>query len=162
MITGTELRVDVTSFLDEAGVDFDVLEHGHTERAAEEAAVLGVALDEVAKTLVLGTPEGNVRAVLPASERVDLGKVGELVGASGKKVQLVSEDDLARDYGEFELGAVPPFGGKADPVIVDRRLGERDWVVVEAGSHQRSVRMKTTDLVRLTEAQIADICAEER
>jgi prolyl-tRNA editing enzyme YbaK/EbsC (Cys-tRNA(Pro) deacylase) len=116
----------------------------------------------VAKTLVLSTPEGNLRAVLPASERLDLRKVGELVGASGKTVQLVSEDDLARDYGEFELGAVPPFGGKPDPAIIDRRLGERDWVVLEAGSHQRSVRLKTSDLVRLTEPQIADICAEER
>jgi hypothetical protein len=28
---------DVTSFLDEAGLDFDVLEHAHTERAAKPA-----------------------------------------------------------------------------------------------------------------------------
>ena len=36
-----------------------------------------------------------MRAVLPASERIDLPKVGELVGASGKKVHLATEDDLA-------------------------------------------------------------------
>jgi Ala-tRNA(Pro) deacylase len=81
---------DVTGFLDQAGVGYEVLEHTHTERAADEAAALGVAPEEVAKTLVLTTPEGNVRAVLPASERVDLRKVGDLVGVSGKKVQLAS------------------------------------------------------------------------
>jgi Ala-tRNA(Pro) deacylase len=151
---------DVTSFLDEAGLDFDVLEHAHTERAADEAAALGVSPAEVAKTLVLTTPEGNVRAVLPASERIDLRKVGELVGASGKKVHLATEDDLARDYAEFDLGAVPPFGGKRDPVILDLRLSERDSVVFEAGSHERSVRIKAADLVRLTEAQVADISRE--
>jgi Ala-tRNA(Pro) deacylase len=153
---------DLRSFLDEAGVDYEVLEHAHTERAADEAAALGVALEEVAKTLVLSTPEGNVRAVLPASERIDLRKAGDVVGASGKKVQLASEDDLARDYTEFELGAVPPFSGKADRVIIDSRLAERDSVVLEAGSHERSVRLKTADLVRLTGAQVAEISREER
>jgi prolyl-tRNA editing enzyme YbaK/EbsC (Cys-tRNA(Pro) deacylase) len=47
---------DVTGLLEEAGVDFDVLEHAHTERAADEAAVLGIAPQEVAKTLVLVAP----------------------------------------------------------------------------------------------------------
>lgn len=152
---------DVTRFLDEAGVDFDVLEHAHTERAADEAAALGVAPEEVAKTLVLATSEGNVRAVLPASERIELHKVADLVGASGKSVHLLSEDDLARDYPEFELGAVPPLGGREDRVIVDRRLAGRDSVVLEAGSHERSVRLKTADLLRLTAAQVADISREE-
>jgi Ala-tRNA(Pro) deacylase len=138
---------DVTSFLDEAGVEYEVLD---------------LAPEEVAKTLVLTTPEGNARAVLPASERIDLRKVGDLVGASGKKVQLASEDELARDYPEFELGAVPPFGGRADRVIVDERLASRDSIALEAGSHERSVRMKAADLVRLTGAQVADISREER
>jgi len=151
---------DVTTFLDEAGLDFEVLEHAHTERAADEAAALGVSSTEVAKTLVLTAPEGNVRAVLLASERIDLRKVGDLVGASGKKVHLATEDDLVRDYADFELGAVPPFGGKRDPVILDLRLAERDSVVLEAGSHERSVRMKAADLVRLTDAQVADISRE--
>jgi Ala-tRNA(Pro) deacylase len=152
---------DVTSFLDEAGIDYKVLEHRHTERAADEAAALGVGPEEVAKTLVLATPEGSVRAVLPASERIDLRKVGNLIGVGGKKVQLASEGDLARDYGEFELGAVPPFGGKSDRVIVDARVARRDSVVLEAGSHERSVRMKAADLVRLTDAQVEDISREE-
>ena len=153
---------DVTSFLDEAGVDFDVLEHAHTERAADEAAALGVAPEEVAKTLVLATPEGNVRAVVPASERLDLHKVSGLLGVGSKKVHLASEDTLARDYPEFDLGAVPPFGGAhGDQVIVDTRLAERDSVVLEAGSHEQSLRMKADDLVRLTSAQVADITREE-
>jgi Ala-tRNA(Pro) deacylase len=151
---------DVTTFLDEAGVDYELLEHSHTERAMDEAAALGVSPDEVAKTLVLTTPEGNVRAVLPASERIDLRKVGEFLGATGKKVHLASEEDLARDYGDFELGAVPPFGGRRDRVILDRGLAERDSVVLEAGTHEHSVRMKAADIVRLTGAQVADISRE--
>jgi prolyl-tRNA editing enzyme YbaK/EbsC (Cys-tRNA(Pro) deacylase) len=57
---------------------------------------------------------------------------------------------------------VPPFGGKADQVIVDLSLAERDSVVLEAGSHERSVRMKAADLVRLTGAQVDDISRQDR
>jgi Cys-tRNA(Pro) deacylase len=156
-----ELLEDITAFLEQAGVDFDVLEHQHTERAADEAKALDVALEEVAKTLVLASPGGNVRAVLPASERVDLYKVAGVLGVGGKKVHLATEDDLARDYAGFELGAVPPFGGPQDRVIVDERLSRRDSIVLEAGSHETSVRLKATDLVRLTEARVADITREE-
>jgi Ala-tRNA(Pro) deacylase len=152
---------DLTSFLDNAGVDFDVLEHAHTERAEDEAAELGVAPEEVAKTLVLATPSGNVRAVLPASERLDLHKVSDLLEAPHKQVHLASEEDLAREYADFELGAVPPFGGKKDPVILDSRLAEHDSVVLEAGTHEQSVRLKTADLLRLSKARVADISKEE-
>ena len=152
---------DVTGFLEEAGVDFDVLEHAHTERAADEAAALGIGPEEVAKTVVLVAPSGNVRAVLAASERIDLRKVAALLGVGGKKVHLASEDDLARDYPDFELGAVPPFGGRDDQVVVDEPLAGRDSVVLEAGRHEKSVRLKTADLVRLTRAQVADIRREE-
>jgi Ala-tRNA(Pro) deacylase len=153
---------DVTRFLEEAGVDFDVLEHARTERAADEAAALGIGPQEVAKTLVLVASSGNVRAVLAASERIDLQKVAAMLGVSGKEVHLASEDKLARDYPEFALGAVPPFGGREDQVLVDERLAGRDSVVVEAGSHEKSVRLKAADLVRLTRAQVADICKEEQ
>jgi Ala-tRNA(Pro) deacylase len=152
---------DVTGFLEEAGVDFDVLEHAHTERAADEAAALGIRPEEVAKTLVLVASSGNVRAVLAASERIDLRKVAAVLGVGGKKVHLASEDDLARDYPDFELGAVPPFGGREEQVIMDERLAGRDSVVLEAGSHDRSVRLKAADLMRLTRARVADICKEE-
>ena len=152
---------EVTGFLERAGVDFDLLEHAHTERAADEAGALGIGPEEVAKTLVLVAPGGYVRAVLAASERIDLHKVAGVLGIGGKRVHLASEDDLARSYPDFELGAVPPFGGPEDQVIVDERLAGRDSLVLEAGSHDRSVRLKAADLVRLTSAQVADICREE-
>ena len=132
---------DVTVYLEAAGADFDVLEHDRTERAAEEATALGVAPAEVAKTLVLDAPSGHVRAVVPASQRIDLHKVAAALGVAGKKVQLASEEELARDYPEFELGAVPPFGGRDDPVIVDERVASRDSVVLEAGSGEEALEV---------------------
>jgi Ala-tRNA(Pro) deacylase len=153
---------DVTRVLDEAGAAYELLPHAHTERAADEAQALGLSPDEVGKTLVLTVPNGHVRAVIPALARIDLRKVREILGVGKKKVHLASEGDLARDYPEFDLGAVPPLGGASrDRVFVDRRVAERESVVLEAGSHEASIRLSTDDLVRLTEAQVVDICSEE-
>jgi Ala-tRNA(Pro) deacylase len=152
---------ELTAVLEEAGVDYELLSHEHTERAADEAQALGLPPTAVAKTLVLAAPGGYVRAVLSASERLDLRKVRDHV-EGGKRIHLAAEDDLRRDYPEFELGAVPPFGGsRRDRVLVDARLTEQKSVVLEAGLHNQSVRLKMADLLKLTDAQVVDISKEE-
>jgi Ala-tRNA(Pro) deacylase len=155
---GTE---NLTGVLDDAGVDYELLPHVHTESAAGEAKALGVPPGEVGKTLVVRTADGYVRIVMPASERLDLHKLRLACGGSKTTVQLASEADLARDYPEFELGAVAPIGGsRRDRVLVDSRLAPRDSVVLEAGSHEESLRMGMPDLLRVSAAEIADICED--
>ena len=154
------MTLDLTGELDRAGIAYELIPHRPTETARDEAAELGLSLDEVAKTIVLVTEGGFVRAVLPASERLDLHKARELLG-SGKSTRLATEAELAGAYPMFELGAVPPFGGPAgDRTIVDRRLGGRESVVLEAGAHDQSVRLTTEDLLRLTASELADICRD--
>jgi len=152
----------LTETLDAAGVHYDVIPHEHTESAAAEARALGLPLDGVAKTLVLETPQGNVRAVLPASERISTAKLAEVLGERRKSIHLASEESLRSEYPEFEFGAVPPIGGAhRDRVIVDTHLAAHDSIVLEAGSHEDSIRIATEDLVRLADAQVAEICDEE-
>jgi Ala-tRNA(Pro) deacylase len=152
----------LTDALDAAGVEYEVIPHAHTESAADEARALGIPADGVAKTLVVGTPQGNVRAVLPASERISTAKLAELLDERRKAIQLVPEETLRSDYAEFEYGAVPPIGGAhRDRVIVDTHVASHDSVVLEAGSHDDSIRIATDDLIRVAEAEVAEICAEE-
>jgi Ala-tRNA(Pro) deacylase len=146
--------------LDRARIDFDLIEHRRTETAGDEARAIGVPPDEVAKTVVLASGERYVRAVVPATEHLDLHKVRQLLG--DKKARLASEAELVLAYPMYELGAVPPFGGPAgDRVLFDRRLAQHDSVVLEAGSHNESLRLKTADLVSLTDAEVEDIAADE-
>jgi len=151
---------ELTSVLDQAGVEYELLSHEHTERAVDEAEALGLPPQAVAKTLVLIAAEGHVRVVLPASEWIDLRKVRAYV-EGGKSIHLATEDELAGDYPEFELGAVPPFGGAGDRVLIDSRVAEQPSVVLEAGTHEQSVRMATADLLELTKAEVVDVCKEE-
>jgi Ala-tRNA(Pro) deacylase len=161
MIRGKEVRrmatSDLTRALDAAGVSYELLPHAHTESALAEAESLGVSPDDVAKTLIVKLPEGYLRAVLPASARIDVRKVRELHGGGRHTVHLATEEDLRRDYPEFELGAVPPVGGRSDPVVVDPKLAARTSIVIEAGSHDQSVRIAAADLVHVTGAAVTDI-----
>jgi Ala-tRNA(Pro) deacylase len=146
--------------LADVGFDYELIPHGHSERALDEAAALGVPPEEVAKTIVVRTPAGYVRAVLPASERLDLHKVREHLG-DGSHVGLATESELAEAYPDFELGAVPPFGGRSgDNVLVDPRIAARESIVFKAGTHDLSLRVSTADLLALTKAAIVGICEE--
>lgn len=146
--------------LDDSGLSYELIPHSHTERATDEARALGVEPDDVGKTIVLCSGQGFVRTVLPASERIDLHKVRKHL-RGGKEIRLATEAELARAYPDLELGAVPPFGGPpGDTVIVDTRVAEHESIIVEAGTHEASVRMKTADLVAVTGAATADICLD--
>jgi Ala-tRNA(Pro) deacylase len=149
----------LTEALDNAGVAYELLEHAPTDRAADEASALGLRPNEVAKTIVLTTGTGNLRVLLPASERIDMHKLRDLVEA-GKELHLLTEEAMQRDYPEFELGAVPPLGGREDEIVVDSRVAALDQVVFEAGSHDRSVRVKAADVVSATRARVADVSAD--
>ena len=141
--------------LDAAKIQYERIPHPPTKTALEEAETIGVDPAHVAKTIILTTRAGFVRAVLPASKRLDLGKVRELLRTD---VKLATERALADNYPGFELGAVPPFGGRRDQVLLDGRLCVHDSVVVEAGKHDESLRLRTKDLTRLTGALLADLC----
>jgi Ala-tRNA(Pro) deacylase len=145
--------------LDEAGVTYELLEHARTDRAADEAETLGIPANEVGKTIVVTAGDANVRVVLPASERMDLHKLRDLLEV-GKELHLLTEVDLARQYPGFELGAVPPLGGREDAVVVDRRIAALEHVVFEAGQHDHSVRVPSAELVSASGARVADVCAD--
>lgn len=144
--------------LREAGVQFELLPHRRTVTARSEALVLGVLPQETAKTVIAGRDGGCVRAVVPASRRLDPAKLAAAIGAA--ETPLLTEAELVRAYPQFELGAVPPFGGPdGDAVVIDSSLTGCEYVVLEAGTHDTSLRLRVRDLIEIADAQVAEIAA---
>lgn len=149
-----------TRALSEAAVPFEFVPHTATESAADEARSLGVPPASVAKTVVLVSPGGNVRAVVRASDRLSLPKVREILEGGGE-VRLATEAELRQSYPMFELGAIPPFGGPAgETVIVDRHVAALERTFIEAGERKLSLQMRSDDLVSVTDATVADLIEE--
>ena len=148
----------VAGFLDERGARYEVVEHRTTHSAAAEARAAGFAPADAAKTILLRDEDGYRLAVIPASERLDLAKTRELLGA-GKSLRFATEEEMKADLGDFEVGALPPFGTLVNAAeLVDRRLLDHERVLCSGGDHQHGVLLDPNELVRLGDAKVADIC----
>jgi Ala-tRNA(Pro) deacylase len=149
----------VTEHLEREGVKYEVLQHEPAVTAEAEAHVLRIPEDDVVKTIVLDLRTGHAFAVLPANCRIDLDKVRTAVGS--RHVSLATEEEIQRDYPEFELGAVPPLGSMVrTPLVVDPSVLEHDEVVFAGGSQDTSIRMATSDLFATSVMRVADICQD--
>ena len=158
----SERAIDrTTRHLDAIGIPYEVVEHDQAFGAASEADAAGVRPENAAKSILLNDGEGYRLVAIQASGRLDLGKVRDLLEISRAKLRLVTEDEMAADFSGFELGAIPPLGELLPaPEIVDRRLLEHDRVLCNGGDHTHSVLLDPNDIVRVSGAQVADVCED--
>ena len=135
----------VTEHLEQRGAAFDVLPHRQAYTSIDEARALGVDADEVLKTLAVRTGPGYVLVVIPAARRLDLQLVREALGDN--HARLATEEELARDFPGYQLGALPPLGALVGAnVFVDPEVLGHDTVVFAAGTQTESVKMSTQEL----------------
>ena len=145
----------VTEYLVQQGVPFEVMPHSRAFTSVAEAIALGVPMHDVVKTLMVNTPAGRAIVVIPGSARVDMHLVRKAVGDN--HCHLTSEDDLQRDFPDFDLGCLPPIGSL---------LGVRSYVdpevlanetIVFAECQTGSVKMRTGDLFGREQAVAAPL-----
>jgi prolyl-tRNA editing enzyme YbaK/EbsC (Cys-tRNA(Pro) deacylase) len=135
----------VTEHLEQRGSTFELLPHRQASTSTDAARALGIDAGEVLKTLAVRTGPGYVLVVIPASCRLDLHLVCEALG--DHQARLASEEELARDFAGYQLGALPPLGALVGcEVYVDPAVLEHDLVVFAAGAQTESVRMGSREL----------------
>jgi Ala-tRNA(Pro) deacylase len=135
----------VTDYLDERGVGFEVVPHRRALTSLQEARELGLAAEEVVKTVALWTGGKYALAVVPASRRLELRLVHQALEDPGAR--LASEAELQADFPGYELGALPPLGSLLGvPLLVDPEVLEHEVVVFAAGTETESVRATTAEL----------------
>jgi Ala-tRNA(Pro) deacylase len=155
--TGAEA---IIQFLQGEGVEYELIEHEPVMSAGAEADVAHVSPYQVAKTVVLHDGAAYVLAAIPASDRLDIRKLRDLLGAT-RKLRLASEQEIGRDFPTLEVGAIPPFGPMVPAAeVIDRALLSQRRVLCAAGDHRHSVLVDPHEIVRITAASTADICEE--
>jgi len=145
------------SYLRDHDVAFELIEHAHTESAADEARAAHLPAEQTAKTVVLHTPGGYRFAVIPASDRLDVGKAADALDASRHQLRLATEAEMAADFPTYEVGAIPPIGPDTPAEVIDMRLLSYQHVLCPAGDHEHSFLLDPADIVRVTSAQAVDI-----
>ena len=134
-----------------------MVEHAATYTAADEAEAAARRLPETAKTLVLVDADTFRIAVIPASRRLDIDRARRALHGT-RHLRLATEDEIARRFPAYEVGALPPFGAETVPEVIDIRLLYHDRVLCAGGDHRHSVLLDPRDLLRLAEPRVADLC----
>jgi Ala-tRNA(Pro) deacylase len=148
----------VCRYLENHGVEYELVQHEAAFSASREAEVAGVLPHHAVKTLALRDGEAYRLAVIPASRRLDLELARKALNASAN-LRLASESELARDFAVFEVGALPPFGPLLPaPEVVDPRVVEQHRILCSSGDHSHSLLIDPHEIVRLARPRVADIC----
>lgn len=148
-----------------ADVPHEVLRYRHDPRNAsfgEEAVEAlarseGVEPGQILKTLVLALPKGLGVAVLPVPAKLSLKAAAAALGVP--KAAMAERAAAERSTG-YVIGGISPLGQRTPlPTVVDESALAWDRVLCSAGKRGWDVAVAPQDLIRLTDAVTADICA---
>jgi len=125
-----------------------------TATASDAAAAIGTTVGRIVKSLVFMAGEQPVLVLASGPNRVDVVKVGQLVGTPIKRANA----DQVRALTGFAIGGVPPVGHvQTLTTFVDRDLLQYDEVWAAAGTPNAVFAIAPTELVRIANGRVEDV-----
>src|SRR5262245_60900842 len=149
MATATWIREE----LDQRGIAYQELHHADAYTAQEVALSEHTSGHRVAKVVGVLADGRPVELVLPASRKVRLDLVNEILGA--RDVRLAAEDELRRHFPGCEVGAIPALRHwQGIAVIMDGHLCCDGDILLLGGTYRDAVRMRFDDWFRLVQPRV--------
>ena len=94
--------------------------------------------------------------VAPATKRIDLRKVSEVLG--GIDVELATETEMLQQCPGCEFGVVPIFGSQFGmETMVDESVAKQKEIMFQGDTHEEAVRMRYDDFRALEHPRVASI-----
>ncbi|MCW8944362.1 MAG: YbaK/EbsC family protein [Sedimenticola sp.] len=133
------IAITLQEYLLDHDSKFEVIEHTRTGSALETSEVAHIPGDQLAKSVLLGDEDRYLLAVIPATHRLEIGKLSDIVK---HKLQLITESEMAGAFSDCEVGAMPPIGeAYGIDTWIDPSLLEQPEVYFECGDHHSLIRM---------------------
>ena len=137
------------------GIQYRVTRHGPVRSLEEAAAARGVQPGDIVKSLVVRRAEGDYLFVLvPGDRQFSWPKLRALLGTN-----RISMPDaaVAKAVTGYERGTITPFGSThAWPVVADETVAGRT-ISMGGGAHGVALTVDGDDVIRVLDAQVADI-----
>ena len=125
--------------------------------AVETAEILKVDPALVYKSIVVTRSKGKpILCVVPGDSEVDLKAVSTYLGE--KKVHVPTQKE-AEEMTGLQAGGISPLAliNKGFQVILDDSIHKHAEIHISGGQRGLNIRLKPTDLVKLTNARVAAI-----
>lgn len=143
-------------YLDEHHLKYVSIRHSPAFTAAEVAMSAHVPARSFAKTIVLKVEDVPEMIVLPASRRILIHELREMLET--EHVKLASEPELRQMFPDCELGAMPPLGPLYGlKVHVTAGLAQEREITFNAGTHTETITMAYADFAALVHPAIIDM-----
>ena len=151
MATATWVREE----LERTGFAYEELHHTDAWTAQELAEREHVSGHRVAKVVGVLADGKPVELILPASRRVMLDRVRQLLGA--KEVRLAAEQELEQLFPDCEVGAIPALRHwRGVDVVMDGNLAGKGDIVILGGTHRDAIRINFDDWFELVEPRVEE------
>jgi Ala-tRNA(Pro) deacylase len=146
----------LTQYLDEHRVKYVSIRHSPAYTAAEVAMSAHVPARSFAKTIIIKIDDVPEMLVLPASRRILIHELREMLET--EHVKLASEHEIRELFPDCELGAMPPFGPLYGmKVHVTAGLTQEKEITFNAGTHTETITMAYADFEKLVQPAIIDM-----
>jgi Cys-tRNA(Pro) deacylase len=141
-------------------VRFEVVRTQRARSAEESAALQGIALEQLLRTIVIRRGQGDyVFVLVPGGRQIDWPKLRAHLGVS--RLSLPDADEAKAATG-YERGAITPFGATtAWPVIADATIRERSTVAIGGGGHGINLHLAGPELIASLGAEVVDVTRPE-
>ena len=153
------MKTNAVRLIEQQGIRYELREYECSEDDFDAVSVahkIGMAPESVFKTLVArGERTGAIMACIPANAELDLKKIASVSG--NKKVELVAVREIQSLTG-YVRGGVSPLGTrKRFQLFLDRSALQSSTISVSAGKLGLQVVLSTDDLVKASQAELADL-----
>jgi Cys-tRNA(Pro)/Cys-tRNA(Cys) deacylase len=149
---------NITRFLDSRKIKYTAHEMPAEKLGAVEAAqFMGVAEDQVFKTIVTTREKGKpVLAVIPGPHIVDLKLLASFLGE--KKMSLPSEREAEALTG-LQAGGISPLAliNKGFQVVIDSAAQSFPEIYISGGQRGLDIQLPVDDLVKLVNAKVGSV-----
>ncbi len=141
----------------EENINIEILNLDVSTKTSQEAAdAINCDIKQIAKSIVFfeSTKNKLVQIFVSGPNRVNLESFQKLTNLMIEK----ADADYVRENTGFAIGGVAPLGHKNTPIyFMDITLVEFDEIWCAAGTPSSLFKLKTEDLLRVTEAKILNI-----
>lgn len=146
----------VRNFFREKGLEDPVKELLSSGATVEEAAeAIGVDAALIAKTLAFRVKERDILIVARGDARIDNKKFKQHFGVKAKMLDAAEVEEVTG----HPVGGVCPFGLRNPlDVYMDVSLKGFEYVYPAAGSKNSAMKISSSALQKLTDAQWIDVC----